>query len=451
MVLSLRSRSFGAPIGVASVALALLASPTLSHAQSRTTSALSLADAVAQARGASPDLRAAREAVAAARARERQASAFQNPLLTYSREQTSGAGQSNSQNIATLEQPLELGGQRGARRNAARLRREAAEARLAIAEAQLDFDVTRAYAQALAADRRAALADQATGAFAVALRVSRQRLAAGDVSGYANRRLRLEAARYGTVRAEATLASRTARVTLASLVAGSPDALGPTDVVLADSLFADSLPAAFVELAPDSLRAVALRGRGELRAAALEAAASTAEARLASRERMPVPVLSAGVKTEQVAGVPKGMSGLVAGVSIPLPLWDRRAGTVGAAEAEARRRTAEAGAVRRRVTREVAEAYDAYRAVASQLETLRAELGPEAATALRAAQVAYAEGEIPLVEWLDAVRAYQEAEAAYATLRADALIRRAALERALGAPLSTVTTDGARGRPGPED
>lgn len=240
--------------------------------------------------------------------------------------------------------------------------------------------MTRAYAQALAADRRAALADQATGAFAVALRVSRQRLAAGDVSGYANRRLRLEAARYGTVRAEATLASRTARVTLASLVAGSPDALGPTDVVLADSLFADSLPAAFVELAPDSLRAVALRGRGELRAAALEAAASTAEARLASRERMPVPVLSAGVKTEQVAGVPKGMSGLVAGVSIPLPLWDRRAGTVGAAEAEARRRTAEAGAVRRRVTREVAEAYDAYRAVASQLETLRAELGPEAAT-----------------------------------------------------------------------
>jgi len=60
----------------------------------------------------------------------------------------------------------------------------------------------------------------------------------------------------------------------------------------------------------------------------------------------------------------------------------------------------------------------------------------ESAAALRAAQVAYDEGEISLAEWLDAVRAYQEAEVSYATLRAESLIRRAALERAIGAPLS---------------
>ncbi|HVE78793.1 MAG TPA: TolC family protein, partial [Gemmatimonadaceae bacterium] len=184
---------------------------------------LSLAEARAAARRTSPDLAAAREAVAAAAARERQAAAFPNPTLAYGREQTSADGQTNSQNIATLEQPLELGGIRGARRDAARLRREALEARLAAAEIQLDFDVARAYALALAADRRATLADQAAGAFGQALRISERRLAAGDVSGYANRRMRLEAARYAALRAEAELARRSARLALAALVARSAD------------------------------------------------------------------------------------------------------------------------------------------------------------------------------------------------------------------------------------
>ena len=177
------------------------------------------------ARRVSPDLRAAREAVAAARARERQAGAFPNPAIAYSREQTSGGGQSNSQNIAMLEQPLEIAGQRAARRDAARLRAEAATARLAAAELQLDYDVTRAYALAVAADRRATLAQQAATAFGEARTVSERRLAAGDVSGYANRRVRLEAARYAALRADALLARRTARLALASLIAASPESM----------------------------------------------------------------------------------------------------------------------------------------------------------------------------------------------------------------------------------
>ena len=62
-------------------------------------------------------------------------------------------------------------------------------------------------------------------------------------------------------------------------------------------------------------------------------------------------------------------------------------------------------------------------------------VGHPSAPALSAAQVAYAEGEISLVEWLDAVRAYHEAEATFASLRAESLIRRAALERVVGMSL----------------
>ena len=397
------------------------------------TAALTLAEARSAARRVSHDLLAAREAVAAARGRERQASAYQNPTFAISREQSSGGGQSNSQNILLLEQPVELGGLRSARRSAAAAHRDAAEARLALAEAQLDYDVTRAYALAVAADRRAALADQATAAFTEALRISERRLAAGDVSGYTHRRLKLEAARYGTLRAEAVLARRSGRLALASLIVASTDSIGAVSPILTDSL-----PTSAATVRADSLLPVALRSRAELRAAAAEVRAAQAESRLATSERTPIPVLSGGVKSERVAaaiGGSQGLKGLVAGVTLPVPLWDRRAGSIEAADAEARRRAAELEGQRRRIAREVAEAYDASRAADAQIAILAPQVGVESRAALRAAQVAYAEGEITLVEWLDAVRAYREAEASFAALQAESTIRRAALERAVGAPL----------------
>jgi cobalt-zinc-cadmium efflux system outer membrane protein len=133
----------------------------------------------------------------------------------------------------------------------------------------------------------------------------------------------------------------------------------------------------------------------------------------------------------------------VAGVSLPLPLFDRGGGAVAASAAEARRRSAETEALRRRVVREVGEAAAALGALSEEIGALAPQLGPESELALRAARTAYGEGEITLAEFLDAVRAYQEAEASYATLCAEVLIRRAALERAVGTRI--------HGPPSPED
>lgn len=429
-----------------SVLSAALCAVTLASgikAQPPATISLTLAQAVDAARRASPDIRAAREAVAAATARERQASAYPNPTLSFGREQTSAAGETNSQNIAAIEQRLELGGVRTARAGVARLRREAATARLDAAMMQLDYETTRAYALALAADRRALLAEQATEAFAQARTVSERRLTAGDVSGYAHRRIRLEAARYAGVRAEALLARRSARLALATLISGTADSIASLDVALADSLpGTTAAPPNVVETnAPsDSLVRFALRSRRDLRALDLDVDIARAEGRLTARERVPVPAVSLGFKNERIAGAPEQANGFTAGVSIPLPVWDRRGGAIAAADAESRRRMAEADAVRRRVVREVAEAYDGYRALIAPLDILAPELGGETRVAMRGVQVAYAEGEATVVEWLDAVRAYQEAESSFASLRAEAMIRRAALERALGASLSEMTT-----------
>jgi cobalt-zinc-cadmium efflux system outer membrane protein len=444
-------RSLARPSTTVPVALFAAAVASAVGAQQPTGPSLTLSQAIEAARRVHPDVRAAREALVAATARERQASGYPNPTLSYGREQTSAAGETNSQNIAAVEQRLELGGVRAARVKAARLRREASAARLDAAVTALDFETTRAYALALAADRRAQLADQANEAFAQARVVSDRRLAAGDVSGYAHRRIRLEAARYAGARAEAQLARRVARLALAALISGSADSVASMDVTLADSLptyagplTGDNAARRDLQLArlatPDSLVALAVRSRRDLRALELEADATRAEARLTARERVPQPAISLGFKSEHAAGAPEQANGLTGSISIPLPLWDRREGAIAAADAESRRRVAEADVVRRRAVREVAEAYDGYRALDAQLAVLAPELGGATGAAMRAVQVAYTEGEATLVEWLDAVRAYQEAESSFATLRAEAMIRRAALDRALGVPSTSTTT-----------
>ena len=406
--------------------------------RSQSPTRLSLDQARTVARLSSPDLRAAREEVQAARGRELQAGAFSNPALTYSTERTSGSGQSNSQQIAGVEQRVEIGGQRGARRAVASLRRRAAEARVEAALASIDFDVAQAYAHALAADRRAALTHQAATAFTEAGRVSERRLAAGDISVYADRRLKLEAARYAALEAEANLARRSARIELSALLSGSADSIS-----VASFLLTDSLPAAIPRLTSEQLVARALSGRADYQVASLQLEAFAAETRLASRERIPTPVVSGGFKTEKSDGITGSLKGFAAGLSMPIPLFDRRKGAIQAASADARRAEAERESLRRRITREVLEAHDALLAVEQQRLLLAPQLGAPAAASLRSAQVAYSEGEITLLEWLDAVRAYHEAESAYSNLVAEFLVRRATLERAVSAPLATLPTTSA--------
>ncbi len=392
---------------------------------------LTLEDARAAARASSPDLAAARAAAEAAAGRARQAGALANPTLSYGYEQVSAGDLRVTQSIAALEQPLEVTGVRGARKDAARLRREAAEAELRAVEGRIAFEVTQAYALALAADDRLALAERAATAFDGAQRVTGERLVAGDVSGYEARRMRLEGARYAALRAQTALARRTAYVALAALV-GTP----AESLVLQALAPSDSLPPAPSAIGRDSIVALALGRHPGIVAAEGQAAAALADARAVGRERWPVPIASAGWKTERAGTDGPRLDGFVAGVALPLPFWDFRGGAVAAADADARHRAADVDIERRRVAREVEEAHAALLAAEEEVARLGPALGPEAAAALGAAEAAYAEGEISLVEWLDAVRAFHEAESVFVTLRAELHIRRAALERAIGGPLS---------------
>lgn len=404
--------------------LPLLAAPVAAQQQKHAL-ALSLDSAVWLAARAHPRVDAARAAVIAAESRTRQAGARANPTLSWQYERSARTGVENSQHITTLQQPLAFG-QRGARRDAAAAEAEAAYADLLAAQLDVTVLATNAYATVLEAERRHTIATRSAAAFAEAARIVDARLAAGDASGYEQRRVQLEAARYVAVREARGVEARRARRALLALVdpasANRDRALG---------LSFDFAPSP--DISDDSLLARGRAQRPDLRAAAARLRAREAQARLASWERLPVPTLAGGLKTETAAGL-GSLRGIAAGVSIPLPLFDRRNGARDAAVADATQAERQLAGQQQLATLEILAAADAVRSADIQIAALRPALGESAERAIAAVNAAFAEGDISLDAWLLALRAYDEAEEAFATLRADALVRRAELARAIGQP-----------------
>ena len=95
------------------------------------------------------------------------------------------------------------------------------------------------------------------------------------------------------------------------------------------------------------------------------------------------------------------------GVTIPLPLWDRRKGPIAEAQADAARAEASARQARLAIISSLERAYDQYQISKEQVESLQAGSLHEAEAAVEAAQSAYRFGERGIVEVLDAQRVLQ--------------------------------------------
>jgi len=95
------------------------------------------------------------------------------------------------------------------------------------------------------------------------------------------------------------------------------------------------------------------------------------------------------------------------GVSVPLPLWDRRKGPIG--EAKAALNSAEAAATQQRleITAALESAYDQYQISNQQVLGMQAGSLTEAEAAVEAARAAYRFGERGILEVLDAQRVLQ--------------------------------------------
>jgi outer membrane protein, heavy metal efflux system len=417
-----------AALAVVPIPRDLAAQPTV--AAPDTVRRISLGEAIQRLESQNLELRLAREEVSAAEARIAAAGVLPNPALSASREQLSGDPGVYHESILQVGQTLPIGGQRGLRREAARQTAEAARARFDGVRLRLVSEVHRAYLRAAAAESDLAGLAETTEVFRRVEESGRRRLAEGDISRFDQSRLQIERARYETLLARARLALAEASGELTLLVA--PDSVGAQTLILPSERLSELATVVIHSDVETALLAAA--SRADVHAAEAEIEAAEAGLTLQRRLRIPDVTLSGGYKHQA-----DGYQGAVVGVSVPLPLWDRNRGGIAEAEANlAAARTRREWALRRAES-EIRRAWETRRSIEERRRLIGETLLPESAGLLETARLAYAEGEMSLIELLDAADAYWGARESVTALLADYLSATYELERATGRLLAIPT------------
>ncbi len=400
------------------------------------------------------ELRLARSRAAEAEGLARQARAWPNPVANLTREPLSRGDQNYSETYLNMSQRFEVSGKRGARREAADWLLLAAGELVRADSARLAFVVKQAFVEAEVTEDHLAVTEQTVEVFREGERNAAIREAEGDISVYDLQRLRIERRRYENLVAEADLAASAARRKLALLIlpdAGefSPDGSGFSHTAGPEigpggrsgtSLYERTVDEPTLDMDFEAFQRAVSR-RPEVAAAEAEVLAAQANDRVARAVRIPDITATGGYKRQS-----DGFSGAFLGLSVPLPLFDRRSGEIEATGARVRAAEERRVLTRRRIEadlRNTIESYGSLRGRSVFLEDNRLAGSPDI---LEIAQVAYDAGEMTLVELLDAAEALRDARMAEARLGADLRIALYDLERAqggfdAGAPRQTTSTE----------
>lgn len=327
--------------------------------------------------------------VARARGLAEQARARPNPSINVYAENFAGDLDRNARNqqqtTFQIDQPIELGGKRSARIAAGEAGIVAAQARNRDGRLIYATELARAYVGAEIADRRIALAEDEVEEATADLKVARALVGAGKEARLRQVQAETE---LNTLQADLENARALKTVALARLsaLAGSPTPFtGVSESLLARL---DAKPT----IGPiDPMQATTVR--------VAEAERDAAARAVTVQQRLAIPNVTAqlGVRQLRVASGPA----VVAGVSVPLPFFDRNRGNIAAARAELQGAEARAAAARleaeagTRAGLALVEAADA-RAAAAQRTMATAEEG------YRLARIAYEAGKSPLIELLAA-------------------------------------------------
>jgi cobalt-zinc-cadmium efflux system outer membrane protein len=397
-----------------------------------TTSMLALTrqQAVEQALAHNPQLQAAREQVAQARARATEATALPDPEFAASVEEATGpfrthtAGTKNLGIGVTLPFPTKLmlrGAVAGTDVSAAEL--AYTQSRQLIASQTIQV-----YDALLAAERHGRDLAEAKRLADDFLQKTQARFNGGTVAKIDVIKAKVEVAQAQNqlIANERDVANaRAALNRLIGRLLGAP-------LRIADSL---AVPPPLPPL--ESLVQRALAARPEVRSMAAQRRGASAATSLAKQYWLPD--VSIAFTRDFAAGVDAPYTTEV-GFGIPLFFWQHRNGEV----AESRHHEMELAAVCRDLTAQVVEEVRTAHATAStalrQLLYLRDELLPEAREAYRVASVSYGLGGSSVLEVLDAQHTLLDAESQYTDALAAANDARSQLELAVGAPLDSISS-----------
>jgi len=389
---------------------------------------LTLEAALARAEESSPLIRRARAERQAVAAREVGASQLfpSNPVIVGGagprRERDPALGELKGiQFFGHLEQTIEIGAQRSARRKVVSQALHTAELREQVARAETRARVRAAYVGVQLALARVEAASQREALVTRLLDAVRARVAGGASSNVDLELARLERGSAVRARVDASLAAADASARLRLLLAlppGQPVGLSP----------GAAAPAVRTGNLPD------LIGRARQQRAELAALASGREeidldiVRL-KREAIPSPTLFVDVQQDLPGQVYIG-----GGLAVPLPIWRRQQGELALARADRARVEEELMLVDRDVALEVELAFQSEVAQREMSQLMDKDVLPAAEAAVTLMTEGWRAGKFDLFRLLQTSRDASEARRLYLETLGLLWDSTIALDRAVGAP-----------------
>lgn len=355
----------------------------------------------------SPRLAVEQVAIDAAEADRITAGAFPNPSVSYGRFTPSGGATTmfagSQQQQATLDLPLLIGGQRGARIEAAEQGLLAARARVGLAGNELALRAADLFVGLQAAQEKASMLDESVAEVERVVAIVSGRLTSGAASRYDLTRVEVELAGVNARLADA-------RADWADKSAGLAVLLGaPGWRPIASGAAAPSgLPTSAAEW-----RESMISRNPQIVAARREEEAAQAALTRTERERWPVPVLSVG---RSWTSDPFGAANFV-GLSTEIPLSDARRGAMAKAAADLRVAQRRREAIESEADVELRRLVDALAQRRAALERFRLNVGERIPALKQMAEDAYRLGRGSLLELIDAARSRLDARLTEVDLR----------------------------------
>ncbi|PLX95466.1 MAG: TolC family protein [Desulfuromonas sp.] len=388
--------------------VAVLAAPEAVHADTTgqvvTTSkeVLSLQD-VLQRIGNSPAFTAAEKAIEAAEGNLEQAGLWPNPELSIEVENFGGKddleGFDGAETTVVIAQTLEIGGKRGARKAIASQGHSLAKWDKLATEQDLRLEAMKAFYATLAAQMRLEQAKQLVSLAEQAYQTVADRVEAGKVSPVQQLRASVE---LNSSRSAAETAERQLVQARQELCAKWGDSKPNFKTVVGNFEELSDLPEW------ETLQA-SFPGNPDVRRWEAELDNKNASLELERANSIPDVTLSFGVRKYEDTGD----NAYVAGLEIPLPLFDRNQGGRKSAQAEISQTVFTRDATLASLSSELQSAFQELQATHYQARTLQRDIMPAAEQANAAAQIGYQEGKFDFLEALDAQRTLFDVKAQY--------------------------------------
>ncbi len=382
------------------VAVSTIAAGLPAVAEQRPSNPLTLHDLVSRVLSHNPELQALDSSHRAAKIQSDNAGRWKNPRINFLMEDFLGGGRfsglSSTESTLSLTQPLELGGKRGKRS-------DLADATASVAQAKLEQRKSETLAQAVVAfihvgadQRRFEIAGKATELATQGLDFATRRVRSGAASSVEKQRAKIALARSKLTTEHAEHELRTSRRKLASFWGAPQDDFASVEANLFEVQQVPSYEtlASRIEQSPALIKA------------AKQKAVQTHKLRLAQAQAVPdLKVILGGRRTEGPAAY-----SMVLGVSVPLPLFDRNQGNIGAEESKQEALAATEQAKRLSLLSTLYEYVQELIHANVELQTLTNEVLPDARNVLEVVTGGFRAGRFSQIELLEAQRSLVDLE-----------------------------------------